>query len=198
MARKHDRTKARRSAAQALYTSSIRNIEVSTLIEESLLDCLEEPLTEYALLLLEGVQQHKEALDEQLSKLSENWAIDRMPVMDLNILRIALFEMIHIDEVPISVSINEAVELAKDFGGDDNSPKFINGMLGNIARQMEGEAAAKGVDGAASGVDAAEIAAVADAIAADASDAGVVVGANATEVVDITDKATQKDGDSDE
>lgn len=138
MARTHDRTKARRAAAQVLYTSSIRNIEVRTLIDDSLLDCLETPLSDYALLLLDGISDHKAELDERLASVSENWAIDRMPLMDLNILRIALFEMTHVDDVPVSVSINEAVELAKDFGGDDNSPKFINGMLGNIARQMEG------------------------------------------------------------
>lgn len=138
MARTHDRTKARRAAAQVLYTSSIRNIEVRTLIDDSLLDCLETPLSDYAILLLDGISDHKAELDERLASVSENWAIDRMPLMDLNILRIALFEMTHVDDVPVSVSINEAVELAKDFGGDDNSPKFINGMLGNIARQMEG------------------------------------------------------------
>lgn len=138
MARTHDRTKARRAAAQVLYTSSIRNIEVRTLIDDSLLDCLETPLSDYALLLLDGISDHKAELDERLASVSENWAIDRMPLMDLNILRIALFEMTYVDDVPVSVSINEAVELAKDFGGDDNSPKFINGMLGNIARQMEG------------------------------------------------------------
>lgn len=138
MARMHDRTKARRCAAQVLYTSSIRNIDVNTLIDESLLDCLETPLSDYALSLLRGISDHKEELDAMIGSSSENWAIDRMPLMDLNILRIALFEMNHVEDVPVSVSINEAVELAKDFGGDDNSPKFINGMLGNIARQMEG------------------------------------------------------------
>ena len=132
MARMHDRTKARRCAAQVLYTSSIRNIDVNTLIDESLLDCLETPLSDYALSLLRGISDHKEELDAMIGSSSENWAID------LNILRIALFEMNHVEDVPVSVSINEAVELAKDFGGDDNSPKFINGMLGNIARQMEG------------------------------------------------------------
>ena len=110
-----------------------------SLIDGALLDCLEEPLSDYALKLLDGVSDHKDELDSELASLSENWSIERMPVMDLNILRIALFEMKYVDDVPISVSINEAVELAKDFGGEDNSPKFINGMLGNIARQMEGE-----------------------------------------------------------
>lgn len=138
MARIHDRTKARRCAAQALYTSSIRNIDVHTLIDQSLLDCLEIPLSDYALMLLDGIEEHRSELDERISSVSENWTIDRMPLMDLNILRIALFEMLYVEDVPISVSINEAVELAKDFGGDDNSPKFINGMLGNIARKMEG------------------------------------------------------------
>lgn len=154
MAFTHDRTRARRAAAQALYTSSIRNIAVADLIDQSALDCLDGTLSDYALQLLSGVQDHKDELDGKLSALSEKWTTERMPVMDLNILRLALFEMLHVDDVPISVSINEAVELAKDFGGDDNSPKFVNGMLGTIARQMEGDAAA--VEDAAAEVASAE------------------------------------------
>lgn len=60
-----------------------------------------------------------------------------MPIVDKLLLRQAIYEMKYIDEVPVSVSINEAVELAKKFGGDEQSHKFINGILGKIARNME-------------------------------------------------------------
>lgn len=100
--------------------------------------CLESTVSDYAYNLVKGVDEHKAELDERLASISQNWSIDRMPLMDLAILRIALYEMLYVDVVPISVSINEAVEMAKAFGGEDDSPKFINGMLGNIARQIEG------------------------------------------------------------
>lgn len=62
-----------------------------------------------------------------------------MPVVDRCLLRQTVYEMLYVDDVPISVSINEAVELAKQFGGDDDSHKFVNGVLGKIARQIEEE-----------------------------------------------------------
>ena len=63
-----------------------------------------------------------------------------MPIVDRCILRLATYEMLFVDEVPVSVAINEAVELAKDFGGEDESPRFVNGVLGRIARQLEEDA----------------------------------------------------------
>lgn len=65
-----------------------------------------------------------------------------MPIVDRSILRLAAYEMMYVDDVPVSVSINEAVELAKDFGGEDESPRFVNGVLGRIAKRLEDAAAA--------------------------------------------------------
>lgn len=140
MARRHERTDDRRQAAQVLYSGEIRGRDARELLSDDGILCLEKPLTEYSLGLIEGVVDHKGEIDQLLSSTSENWTIDRMPITDLVIMRIAVFEMIHVDDVPISVSINEAVELAKFFGGDDESPRFVNGMLGNIARELEDEA----------------------------------------------------------
>lgn len=139
MTREHERSAARRMASQILYSGAIRNDSAISLLEDSCLDCLEAPVSDYAYRLVEGVEQNKPELDSRLAEISERWSLDRMPVMDLTILRLALFEMLYVDEVPISVSINEAVELAKSFGGEDDSHKFVNGMLGNVARQMLGE-----------------------------------------------------------
>lgn len=137
MARQHERTLSRKGAVQVLYTGEIRGEHASELLAKGDILCLEHPLSEYSLTLVKGVEQYQEDLDDRLARISENWTVDRMPIMDRTILRLALFEMLHVDDVPTSVSINEAVELAKEFGGDDDSPRFVNGMLGRIARQME-------------------------------------------------------------
>lgn len=137
MARKHERTSARRSAVQVLYSAAIRGMSARELLVSNLMDCLDAPLSDYALKLIEGVEDHGDEIDQIISGAAKNWTLERMPIMDVAITRIALFEMLHVDDVPVSVSINEAVELAKRFGGEDDSPKFVNGMLGSVARQME-------------------------------------------------------------
>ena len=76
--------------------------------------------------------------DEVLCGIEEHSAVERMPKVDLSILRVALYEMMYMDKIPSSVSINEAVELAKRFGGDRSSA-YINGMLGTFARQIDKE-----------------------------------------------------------
>lgn len=139
MARRHERTEDRRQAAQVLYSGLIRDKDAKKLLENDGILCLDKPMTDYSFGLVEGVEAHRPEIDERISSTSENWTIDRMPLMDLIIMRIAVYEMLYAEDVPISVSINEAVELAKFFGGDDESPRFVNGMLGNIARSMETE-----------------------------------------------------------
>lgn len=171
----HERTRDRISAVQVLYTS-----ELTGKLPSELLDCglclvareapadetdaaeagafgrIEEgTLTDYALALIHGVEANQAQVDERIEAASENWALSRMPIVDCSILRLAVFEMFHCDDVPVSVSINEAVELAKGFGGEDDSPRFVNGVLGRIARSMEGDGAgaadAVGADIAAAG-----------------------------------------------
>ena len=78
-----------------------------------------------------------ELLDERINAVAEGWKAGRMGKVELTILRLALFEILFDDTVPQGVAINEAVELAKKFGGDD-SPAFVNGILGKLAVQQEG------------------------------------------------------------
>lgn len=158
--RKHERTRDRAFAVQVLYTSELQGESPSKLLDEGL--CLvateadpepapseaadeapsefgricEGALSEYAFGLIRGVQEHQAAIDERLEGASENWALSRMPIVDRSILRLAVYEMFQREDVPVSVSINEAVELAKAFGGEDDSPRFVNGVLGRIARSM--------------------------------------------------------------
>lgn len=157
--RKHERSRDRVSAVQVLYTSELQNKSASELLDCGLaLVAREAPaaneaeaatfgrieegsLTDYALKLIHGAEAHQVGIDKRLEAASENWALSRMPIVDRSILRLAVFEMLYVDDVPVSVSINEAVELAKEFGGEEDSPRFVNGVLGRIARTLEAEAA---------------------------------------------------------
>ena len=140
MARRHERTVARQSALQVLYTSEIQGVPASDLVENGSVLEDETPLSDYAVRLIDGVDEKMLSINARLASTSENWKLDRMPVVDRCILRLAAYEMLYVDEVPVSVAINEAVELAKGFGGEDESPRFVNGVLGRIARQIEEDA----------------------------------------------------------
>lgn len=137
MAKRHERTLARRGAVQVLYQSEILNMPADLVIDRGLVP-EEAAITEYTRKLALGVAAHKAEIDRMISSRSQNWAIDRMPVVDRCVLRLALFEMLYVDDVPESVTINEAVELAKEFGGEDDSHRFVNGILGRISRDGEG------------------------------------------------------------
>lgn len=137
MAKRHERTLARRGAVQVLYQSEILNMPADLVIDRGLVP-EEAAVTEYSRKLALGVAAHKMEIDRMISSRSQNWAIDRMPVVDRCVLRLALFEMLYVDEVPESVTINEAVELAKEFGGEDDSHRFVNGILGRISRDGAG------------------------------------------------------------
>ena len=139
--RRHERTAARQSALQVLYTSEIKGTRPSDLLDSGLvLEDDGKSLSDYAIGLIEGVDEKMLPIDVRLNSTSENWKLNRMPIVDRCILRLATYEMLFVDEVPVSVAINEAVELAKDFGGEDESPRFVNGVLGRIARQLEKDA----------------------------------------------------------
>lgn len=132
----HDRTEARRLALQVLYQAEIIETDPSVIIEDGRLVDETQLLSKYARRLIDGATSNKDAIDLDIIEASENWALERMPVVDRSLLRLADYEMRYVDEVPISVTINEAVNLAKEFGGDD-SPRFVNGILGRIAIKLE-------------------------------------------------------------
>lgn len=138
-AKRHERTSARRAALQVLYTSEITDESPAAIAESDRYLSDEGPLSDYALMLVRGVEAHRVTLDKYLVATSENWSLSRMSIVDRSILRLATFEVMYVDDVPTSVAINEAVELAKDFGGEDESPRFVNGILGRIAKMLEGQ-----------------------------------------------------------
>ncbi|HAS95194.1 TPA: transcription antitermination factor NusB, partial [Candidatus Wolfebacteria bacterium] len=96
---------------------------------------IDEP--EFAWKLINGVISHMTEIDDIIRRAAPQWPIDQIPVIDRNVLRIGLYELLFADhdEIPEKVAINEAIELAKNFGGP-NSGKFINGVLGTVFKEM--------------------------------------------------------------
>jgi N utilization substance protein B len=134
------RSAARRKALQMLYQAQIIAVPAPDVVTRELyVEELGLPC-DFTCMLLNGVSAHLAEIDALIAETSEHWSIERMPLVDLNILRLAAFEMLHVSDVPHSVSINEAVELAKDYGGEDLSSKFVNGVLGKIALKLSEKA----------------------------------------------------------
>lgn len=96
---------------------------------------LEAKATEYAQGLIQGIWGCRERLDVLIQQVSTEWRVNRMAVVDRNILRLAIYEMYILNNVPDRVAINEAIELSKRFGGPD-SAKFINGILGSLVKSQ--------------------------------------------------------------
>ncbi len=143
-----ERTKARRQALHILYQREITGEPVDDILQAASFNIEEDDLSDFCLTLVRGVEEHQGEIDGVLSEISEHWTVPRMPLVDRSILRIAVYEILHLDDIPDSVSINEAVEMAKTYGGDDSS-KFVNGVLGRLAeeRKQTGEGGAGHEDG---------------------------------------------------
>ena len=135
----HERSRARRQALQILYQSDITGESVESILASETYSVEDGEPDRFCRDLVMGVQEHHEEIDTILGEVSEHWVVSRMPFVDRNILRLSTFEIFHGgDDVPASVSINEAVELAKTYGGEDSS-KFVNGVLGRIAGRHAAE-----------------------------------------------------------
>ena len=127
------RRKARALAFQALYEVDSAGHEVEEVVTRLLAgERLSEENANFIRELVRGVIQNKEKIDENIKNFATAWPIAQIPVVDRNILRLAIFEILLDNRVPVKVAINEAVELAKTFGSD-NSSKFVNGVLGSIS-----------------------------------------------------------------
>lgn len=96
----------------------------------------QETDTELAEAIINGVRENREEIDEIIRENAPDWPIDKIAKVDLVILRIAIFELVYKEDAPTKVVIDEAVELAKEFGNDTSS-KFVNGVLGSIVREEE-------------------------------------------------------------
>ncbi len=129
-----ERSRARRLAMQILYQRDITGESVGVILGTKAYSVEDGEPDDFCRQLVTGVEAHLPDIDETIGTVSENWSVSRMPLVDRNILRLATYEVLFVDDVPPSVAINEAVELAKVFGGEDSS-KFVNGVLGKIAER---------------------------------------------------------------
>lgn len=120
------RSDQRRDAVFANYQRDVTGRALEELLGEA------RPLTKE---LAEGVDVHREELDDTIAAYAKGWTVDRIAPLDMNVMRAALFEMEFMD-TPAEVAINEAVEIAKEYCGAD-APKFINGILGAVVRERE-------------------------------------------------------------
>ena len=127
------RSKARKRALDLIYASEMRN--------RSAVEALEEhratgPVNEYTVDLVHGVTEHRERLDEVIASYAKDWSLERMPAVDRNVLRMATYEVLYVDDVPDAVAVSEALNLVRELSTDE-SPAFVNGVLGNIVRDRE-------------------------------------------------------------
>ena len=133
------RRKARSIALQALYEiDSVQHDPEETLKHLQAEAGLSEESIGFARELVEGVVKYKEKLDAQIHRYASAWPIAQIAIIDRNILRLAIFEILLDNKIPVKVAINEAVELAKNFGSESSS-KFINGVLGAISANINKE-----------------------------------------------------------
>jgi N utilization substance protein B len=131
------RTKARKRALDILFSADVRGDDVAIALAAEAKRAASEPAREaswlYAREIVDGIIDHRDEIDEQITTHSREWKIERMPAVDRALLRIAVWEILHNDEVPTAVAIDEAVELAKEFSTDD-SGAFVHGVLGRVSR----------------------------------------------------------------
>ena len=130
------RRKSREFALQVLYQLNITKQEaVTALTQFQEHFSTDGEVDEFLKRLVLGVLEHCQEFDRLIEKYSENWRLDRINMIDRNILRMALFELLYCDEIPPKVSINEAIDLAKRYGSED-SGSFINGILDRIQNEV--------------------------------------------------------------
>lgn len=132
------RSKARKRALDVLFEADQRRLPPAEVLDSRIeFSGAVTALPEYAIEIVRGVSATLSGLDQAIAEASEGWALDRMPAVDRTILRIAVWEILHNPEVGAAIAIDEAVELAACLSTDD-SASFVNGVLGTIARSVQG------------------------------------------------------------
>ena len=127
------RTKARKRALDVLFESEVRGLPLDGTLEERLV-AQDPPLGDYSVELVRGVREHQEHIDQLLTTYAQGWTLDRMPSVDRNVLRLGVFELLYVEDVPDAVALSEAVSMVRELSTDE-SPAFVNGVLGAILRE---------------------------------------------------------------
>jgi len=126
------RGKARKRALDILYASDLRGEKAVEALDRAI-ESGEGPSNEYTAEIVRGVVEHQARIDELLSTYAKGWTLQRMPAVDRNVLRLGVWELLYADDVPDAVAVSEAMNLVRDLSTDD-SPAFVNGVLGGILR----------------------------------------------------------------
>jgi N utilization substance protein B len=125
------RRASRKRAVEILYEAAQRDTDPATLLAGRVGTVEVAPIGDYTVTLVEGVAAQRERIDELLAEHAHGWTLDRMPPVDLAVLRVGVYELLWASDVPDPVAIDEAVGLVKELSTDD-SPRFVNGVLGRI------------------------------------------------------------------
>jgi len=133
------RSKARKRAVDLLFEADARGVDAVTLMSERVGSPDVPPINDYTVTLIEGVVGRREEIDKLIADHAEGWSLQRMPAVDRAVLRLGVYELLWMADVPVAVAIDEAVELAKTLSTDD-SPRFVNGVLGQLRREFPGRA----------------------------------------------------------
>jgi len=126
------RSKARKRALDVLFAADLRGESALEALESAIAEG-DGPTNEYTSALVRGVVAEQARIDELLTEHAQGWTLDRMPGVDRNVLRLGVYELLHVDDVPDAVAVSEAVALVQDLSTDE-SPSFVNGVLGAILR----------------------------------------------------------------
>ena len=125
------RSKARKRALDLIYASEMRHRSAVDALAEQAQDGTAH--NDYTVQLVEGITEHQARIDEVISGYAKGWTLSRMPAVDRNVLRLATYEVLYVDDVPDAVAVSEALKLVRELSTDE-SPAFVNGVLGNIVR----------------------------------------------------------------
>jgi transcription antitermination protein NusB len=128
------RTKARKRALDILFESELRGLPLDATLT-SRRDDPERPLNDYTVRLVEGVAAFQGEVDDTIEQFATGWILSRMPAVDRNLLRIGVYELRYVDDVPPAVAMSEAVTLARELSTEE-SPAFVNGVLASVAANV--------------------------------------------------------------
>lgn len=126
------RSKARKRALDVLYAAEMRGENAGEVLDRAVAEG-EGPTNPYTSTLVRGVVENRARIDEVLSSYARSWSLERMPAVDRNVLRLGVFEILYVEDVPDAVAVTEAINLVRDLSTDD-SPSFVNGVLGTVVR----------------------------------------------------------------
>jgi len=131
------RRKSREEAVIVLYQGDLLGKDPEEVLKNEI--DFGKKIDEFALELVIGVNKNRKAIDKEIVGVVQNWTIERIAIIDRNILRVAIYEMLFEKGIPLKVSVDEAIEIAKSLGQKDDTPKFINGILGKILTNIGGK-----------------------------------------------------------